>query len=88
MQKQRYSPAYRSDVGVVRGKFVNEEEFTLIWYYDFERNQNLFKDNPVTPEEAERVRLFDWLLYKSLIIFIYKSFDASELKKLDPTPYK
>jgi hypothetical protein len=88
MQKQRYSPAYRSDVGVLRGKFVTEEEFTTLWYYDFERNQDLFKDNPVTLAEAERVRIFDWLMYKAIIIYLYKAFNTSELRNLDPAPYK
>lgn len=32
-QKERYAPAYRAGVGVVRGKLLTLAEFSVIWDY-------------------------------------------------------
>lgn len=39
LQKERYSVAYRSDAGTIRGKLVNREEFNFLWDHYFEVNQ-------------------------------------------------
>lgn len=35
IQKERYAPVYRKDVGVVGGKFVNKQEFEAAWDAEF-----------------------------------------------------
>jgi hypothetical protein len=89
-QKERYTPAYQVDAGVVRGKFLTLSEFSLIWDYEYQRHLNLFessKDKPCTQENLDRTKLFDLLLYRTFITYVYGEFDETKLKDLDPKPY-
>ena len=77
-QKERYTPAYQIGAGVVRGKFLTLCEFSIIWDYECDRHWHLFEaaiDKPCTPENIERTKIFDLLLYRTFITYVYGEFN-------------
>ena len=83
MQKERYSPAYKPEAGVLRGKLVNKEEFDLLWDHYYEMSEDkVAKTNP-SEVNISRCKLFDWLVYLSLLTHIFGEVELDKIKEKD-----
>ena len=88
LQKERYSPAYRYDAGVLRGKLVDKHEFDILWDHYYELNEEkMAKANP-TQINIDRCRLLDWIIYLSLVTLMFGKVDLNQIKQLDASVYK
>lgn len=84
LQKERYSPVYRCDVGILRGKLVNKEEFDLLWDHYYEISEEKVAKVSPSQDNASRCKLFDWLAYLALVKHTFGELDLEKIKEYDP----
>jgi len=54
MQKERYTPLYSPEAGIVADKIINVHEFQKLWEETFDKNAEKVKDFKFTKEERQR----------------------------------
>lgn len=87
MQKDRYSPCYRPDAGILNGKIMNEKQFCDEWEAVFEKNIGKYAGQlKYTPEEKEAVKVFDLTCFKA-IVAVSSNKKAEQVLELKPEQY-
>ena len=67
-QKDRYTILYGKECGVVRGKLLNRSQFDILWDRSFDVWRG---DSEVDEEAADKLRMFDWMVYQAFLRFLY-----------------
>lgn len=73
--KERYSVLYRPDCGFVRKRLVTQSEFEAIWDRTFDENQGIVGHMNLKDELIDKLRVFDWMVYKAFVISIFGEID-------------
>lgn len=67
----RYSPAFSLNVGIGHDRFLTREEFESKWEEEFEKVIQ-GKEIPYKETERETTKLYDFILYHTLLSFAFK----------------
>lgn len=77
--RERYSVLYRADCGFVRKKLVTKSEFEAIWDRTFDLNQGIVGHMNLKDQLVDKLRVFDWMVYKAFIISVFGKVDMDNL---------
>lgn len=82
-KKGRYSHMFEPEVGIFWKRFISRADFEKKWDLEFSYHAREF-DFTWSMEEKETVRLYDFIMYHTLLIWVYDVESFEEATQKDP----
>ena len=79
-QRDRYTLLYRTDVGVVRGRLLDKEQFEAVWDLAYDSFHPTIEfsskaNDTKKTDEIDNLKLFDRLLYEIFLESVFGEID-------------